>query len=69
MTEGTKIRVGLDYTRNLGNYENLKISIAVEDTKRDGETIDSATERVYSFVEGKLEEKLLELAKDLQGRK
>ena len=45
---------------NLRNYESLKIMIGVEDYQRDGETINEATERVYSFVENKLSEKITE---------
>lgn len=56
----TNVRVELQYTMNLGNYESLKIMIGVEDYQRDGETINDATERVYSFVENKLSEKITE---------
>jgi hypothetical protein len=54
----TNVRVELQYTMNLGNYESLKIMIGVEDYQRDGETINDATERVYKFVEDKLSEKV-----------
>ena len=56
----TNVRVELQYTMNLGNYETLRIMIGVEDYRRDGETIDEATERVYKFVEDKLSEKISE---------
>ena len=56
----TNVRVELQYTMNLGNYESLKIMIGVEDYKRDGETIDEATNRVYDYVEAKLSEKVSE---------
>jgi hypothetical protein len=56
----TSVRVELQYTMNLGNYESLKIMIGIEDYQRDGETINEATERVYSFVEKKLSEKVEE---------
>jgi hypothetical protein len=59
--------VDLQYTKNLGNFESLKIGIGVEDHMRNGETIDEATERVYAFVEGKLEQKLLDVVEDLKG--
>jgi hypothetical protein len=57
----TKIKVDLSFTRNLGNYESIKIGIGVEDDLRLGETVDSATERVYKFVEDKLIEKTREV--------
>lgn len=56
----TNVRVELQYTMNLGNYESLKIMIGVEDYRRDGESIEEATERVYKFVEAKLSEKVSE---------
>jgi hypothetical protein len=67
MSETTNIRVDLQYTKNLGNFESLKIGIGVEDFVRKGESIEDATERVYSFVEGKLEQKLLDVVEDLKG--
>ena len=60
MSTTTNVRVELQYTMNLGNYESLRIMIGIEDYKRDGESIDEATERVYKFVESKLSEKISE---------
>lgn len=55
----TRVKVDLSFTRNLGNYESIRINIGVEDDVRKGENVDSATERVYTFVENKLIEKLV----------
>lgn len=65
----TNVRVELQFTRNLGNYESLKVAIGIEDFKRDGETIDEATDRVYNFVEGKLMEKVNEIESELNNSK
>lgn len=65
-SNSTHVRVDLQYTKNLGNFESLRIAIGVEDFVRDGETVDEATERVYNFVEGKVEQKLLDVAEDLK---
>ena len=65
----TKVKVELSFTRNLGNYESIKIGIGVEDTVRQGETVTSATERVYQFVEEKLIEKTREVEEELKGGK
>jgi hypothetical protein len=62
----TSVRVELQYVRNLGNYESLRVSIGVEDFVRDGETVDTATERVYSFVEGKVVDKVSEMERELK---
>jgi len=52
--DSTKINVTLGYTLNLGNFQSLRIDLGVVDSKRDGENIDEAFNRVYSFVEDKL---------------
>lgn len=65
----TKVKVDLSFTRNLGNYESIKIGIGVEDWVRDGETVDSATDRVYGFVEKKLVEKTQEVEEELKNGK
>jgi hypothetical protein len=62
----TKVKVDLSFTRNLGNYESIKIGIGIEDDVRQGETVDSATERVYAFVEKKLVQKTQEVEEELK---
>ena len=61
----TVVKVDLQFTRNLGNYESLKVGIGVEDFLRNGETIDEATNRVYTFVENKLMDKVNEIEQEL----
>jgi hypothetical protein len=39
----TVVKVDLQYTRNLGNYESIKVNIGVEDIVRSGENVDTAT--------------------------
>ena len=63
------VKVDLSFTRNLGNFESIKIGIGVEDNVRDGENVDTATERVYKFVEEKLIEKTQEIEKELKNGK
>ena len=58
--EDTKVSVTLGYTHNLGNFQSLRLDLGVVDSRRDGETIDQAFERVYKFVENKLTEKVAE---------
>jgi len=65
----TKVKVDLSFTRNLGNYESIKIGIGVEDSVRSGETVSAATERVYKFVEDRLIEKTREIEEELKGGK
>jgi hypothetical protein len=68
MTE-TRVKVDLSFTRNLGNYESIKIGIGIEDDVRQGETVDIATERVYKFVEDKLIQKTQEIEEELKSGK
>jgi hypothetical protein len=65
----TKVKVDLSFTRNLGNYESIKIGIGIEDWVREGETADTATERVYRFVEEKLIQKTQEVEQELKSGK
>lgn len=62
----TRVKVDLQYTRNLGNYESIKVGLGVEDIVRDGENVNTATDRVYKFVEDKLIEKMQEIEKELK---
>jgi len=54
----TRVKVDLSFTRNLG--------VGVEDDLRAGENVDTATERVYKFVEDKLIEKTREVEEELK---
>ena len=69
MTNQTNVKVELQFTRNLGNFESVKIGIGVEDWVREGENTSTATDRVYKFVEEKLIEKVAEIETDLRKKK
>lgn len=64
----TQVTAGLTYTRNLGNFENVKVNVEVTDSAREGEKVNDAFERVYGFVEAKLQEKVEEIEADLKGK-
>jgi len=66
--EETKVTVGLGYTLNLGNFQSLRIDLSVSDNKRDGENINDAFERVYSFVEEKLSNKVKEASAEVEAK-
>jgi len=61
----TKVNVSLGYTLNLGNFQSLRIDLGVEDSRRDGESIQEAFDRVYGFVETRLSEKVKEAAAEI----
>ena len=65
--EDTKVKVGLGYTLNLGNFQSLRIDLEVADSKREGENTSEAFERVYAFVEARLAEKVKEASGELEG--
>lgn len=58
--EETRVNITLGYTLNLGNFQSLRIDLGVQDSRREGETINDAFDRVYSFVEDRLTDKLNE---------
>jgi hypothetical protein len=58
--EETKVSVTLGYTLNLGNFQSLRLDLGIIDSRRNGETVDQAFERVYKFVEDKLTDKINE---------
>lgn len=66
--EETKVTVGLGYTLNLGNFQSLRIDLSITDNRRDGENINDAFERVYSFVENKLAEKVHEASQEIEAK-
>lgn len=69
MTNQTNVKVELQFTRNLGNFESVRIALGVEDWVRSGENTTQATDRVFKFVEEKLLEKVQEIESDLKGKK
>ena len=66
--EDTRVKVGLGYTLNLGNFQSLRIDLEVTDSKREGENTNDTFERVYSFVEDRLAEKVREASSEIDGK-
>ena len=66
--EDTRVKVGLGYTLNLGNFQSLRIDLEISDNKRDGENTNDAFERVYSFVEEKLADKVREASQEIENK-
>ena len=63
--EDTKVSVTLGYTLNLGNFQSLRLDLGVVDSRKNGENINQAFERVYQFVEDKLTEKINEAKSEI----
>jgi hypothetical protein len=66
--DSTKITVALGYTLNLGNFQSLRVDLGIEDSRREGETVGEAFERVYEFVEAKLAEKVAEASAEIEAK-
>ncbi len=62
----TRIKVDLGWTRNMGDFNSMRVDIGVEDDLRDGENIDTGFARVYGYIEGKLMEKVEETEKEIK---
>ena len=59
LMDTTKIKVGLTTTVNLGNFENAKFEITVEDFVRSTDTTTGAAiDRVFDLIEKKIVEKV-----------
>ena len=58
----------MGYTRNMGNFESLRVDIGVQDDLRDGETVETGFNRVYNYVEKKLVEKVQETEEELNDK-
>jgi hypothetical protein len=60
----TKVSATLGYTLNLGNFQSLRVDLGVVDHVRQGETTNDAMDRVYTFVENQVIQKVKD-AKDI----
>jgi len=65
MLEKTEISWSLGYTLNTGNFQNLRIDCSIKDYQREGESAKEASDRVYTFVEDQLMEKLNQAKEEL----
>lgn len=65
----TRVKVGLRFLRNLGNYETIAIEVGIEDSVRNGENVSQAMDRVYSFVEEQLVQRVQDIEADINGSK
>lgn len=64
--EPTKVQWSLGYTLNIGNFQSLRLDCQVEDFVREAESTKEASDRVYSFVEQQLVEKLQAAREELE---
>jgi hypothetical protein len=65
----TTVTVGLQYTRNLGNFENARVHFEISDDLRQGESIDAAKDRIFSKVESWVEQAVSSVDAEAAARK
>lgn len=65
--EPTKVAWTLGFTHNLGNFQSIRIDCTVTDSKKEDETAQEASDRVYGFVEKELIAKVKEAKAELDG--
>jgi hypothetical protein len=61
----TKVSATLGYTLNLGNFQSLRVDLGVVDNVRQGETTNDAMDRVYTFVENQVIQKVKDAKESL----
>ena len=62
----TRVIVNLGWTRNMGNFNSMRVDIGVEDDLRNGENVEDGFNRVYNYIEKKLLEKVDETEKEIK---
>lgn len=62
----TRVRVGLGSTINTGNFESVRVDIAVETDLLESEGVDDGITRVFNKVEKHVEDKIEEMRRDLE---
>ena len=65
MSQTVSAEIG--YTKNLGNFQSVKVSVGLQDYVRNGETFDEAYARIFRKIEDKLAEKVAEAVEALGG--
>lgn len=65
MSNKTTVEVSLGFTRNMGNFESLRIDLGLGDYPREGESVDDAFERVYSKIEEQLLKRVEQATREL----
>lgn len=57
----TKVSYSAGFTRNMGDFESLRLDIGVEDEPRGDEKVSEAYNRIKDFVESRLLDEVRDL--------
>ena len=61
-----RVNVDMSFTKNLGNFESLKVNVGLALTGRPDETPDQTYAKVADWVEARLIERFKSVSKELQ---
>jgi hypothetical protein len=62
----TRVEIGLGYTRNLGDFNSLRVDVRVGEDARQGESVKDLESRVYDFVETRLIKRINEIEHEIK---
>jgi predicted DNA-binding transcriptional regulator len=62
----TRVEIGLGYTRNLGDFNSLRVDVRVGEDARQGESVKDLENRVYNFVETRLIKRINEIEHEIK---
>lgn len=63
------VSYSIGFTRNMGDFESLRIDMGVTDAPRGDEKVSEAFNRVKDFVEGQLLDNLASIEKDIKAQR
>lgn len=62
-----RVSVSLGFTKNMGDFESLRVDVGLESDKMDGESTTEAYRRVKEFVKAALLEAVNETVSEIEG--
>lgn len=63
----TRVKMSLGYTRNMGNFESLRVDVGIEVDVKDGENPGETFKHVSDKLKAELVQQVLEMEKELNG--
>ena len=64
--EATRIKWGLGYTMNLGNFQSMRLDCEISESAEEFENINELSDRVYKKVESELVRKIKEAKAEVE---
>jgi hypothetical protein len=69
MTDAPKVRIGVGFTHNLGDFNSLRYDVAIEDSVRATDiNTEAAVDRVKKLAERKVEQYIKEFLDEYRGK-